>query len=99
MSPMDVKSESALTPAISTPFECEKSKVTNVRVPFQRERKVSKVLQSPFMQQPSTTPRRYIKRHLQTVLPKVIGPDGKEIKLKPWKEVFSYIIFFFFILI
>ena len=91
MSPMDVKSESAFSPVISTPFDfkyvdsidCEESKVTTVRVPFQRERKVSKVLQSPFMQQPSTTPRRYIKRHLQTELPKVIGHDGKEIKLKP----------------
>ncbi|PWA68181.1 F-box domain-containing protein [Artemisia annua] len=92
--PMDVQSEYALSPVISTPanvkyvesIDCDDTKVTTVRVPFHRERKVSKVYQDPYMQQPSTTPRRHIKRHLKVVLPKVIGPDGKEVILKPWKE-------------
>lgn len=101
MSPMDVTSKSDLSPVVSTPVNvkygesvgCDDNKVKTVRVPFQRARKVSKVYQSPYTQQPRTTPRRNTKRHLKPILPKVIGPDGKEIKLKPWKEVFSYIIF------
>ena len=103
VSPMDGTSKSDLSPdKVSTPvnvkyvesIDCDEDKVTTVRVPFQRERKVSKVYQSPYMQQPKTTPRRQIKRHVKTILPKVIGPDGKEIQLKPWKEVFSNIFFF-----
>lgn len=90
------------SPAVSTPsnvqyvksFDCEANNVTTVRVPFEREKKASKVFQSPFTQQPPTTPRRHIKRHRQPTLPKIIGPHGREIKLKPFKEVFGNIIFF-----
>ncbi|PWA76715.1 phospholipase-like, Aminotransferase-like mobile domain protein [Artemisia annua] len=74
-------------------IDCDDNNVTTVRVPFQRERKVSKVYQDPYMQQPSTTPRRRIKRYLKVILPKVIGPDGKEIILKPWKEVMVFNLF------
>ena len=71
--------------------ECETDSVKTLRGPFEREKKVSKVLQSPYTQQPATTPRvlrKRQKRYVPHVTPKVIGPDGKEIPLKPRKEVF-----------
>ncbi|PWA44200.1 phospholipase-like protein [Artemisia annua] len=70
-------------------FDWEVDSVKTVRVPYEREKKVSKVLQSPYVQQPATTPkvvRKRQKRFVPNVTPKVIGPDGKEIQLKPWKE-------------
>ena len=76
-------------------FDWEIDSVKTVRVPYEREKKVSKVFQSPYVQQPATTPkvlRSRPKRFVPNETPKVIGPDGKEIQLKPWKEVFSDIL-------
>ncbi|PWA34899.1 ulp1 protease family, C-terminal catalytic domain-containing protein [Artemisia annua] len=70
-------------------FDWEIDSVKTVRVPYERKKKVSKVFQSPYVQQPATTPkvvRKRPKRFVPNDTPKVIGPDGKEILLKPWKE-------------
>ena len=78
-------------------FDWEIDSIKTVRVPYEREKKVSKVFQSPYVQQPATTPkvlRKRQKRYVPTDTPKVIGPNGKYIPLKPWKEVFSDILLF-----
>lgn len=65
--------------------------VVTLRVPFERERKKSRHVSSPYTAPPPTTPRRARKcrprsRIYKSKIQSLVGPDGSEIKVEPWKE-------------
>ncbi|GJR21108.1 ulp1 protease family, C-terminal catalytic domain-containing protein [Tanacetum coccineum] len=73
------------------PVDVEQHDVKTLRVPFQRETKVSKYLQSPCMDPPASTPQNHkMRARLKNIKKRslsLIGPDGNEISA--WTEDLS----------
>ncbi|PWA39292.1 phospholipase-like protein [Artemisia annua] len=65
--------------------------IKTVKVPFERARKKSRHISSPYTPPPPTTPKRSRKcrtssRMYKSTMQKMIGPDGSELQLEPWVE-------------